>query len=111
MKRYCLAVDLKNDPKLIAEYEYWHEAENGWPEIHKSIVAAGVIDMQIYRTGNRLMMVMDTTDDYDADRKAVMDANNPKVQEWEQFMWKFQQPVPWAGEGEKWVPMKMIFKL
>lgn len=111
MKRYCYAVDLKDDPQSIAEYEYWHKAENGWPEIRKSILDADITDMQIYRTGNRLMMIMDTTDDYDADRKAHMDAGNPKVQEWEQLMWKFQQPVPWAREGEKWVPMFRIFKL
>lgn len=111
MKRYCLAVDLKDDPELIAEYEYWHKAENEWPEIRKSILDAGIIYMQIYRTGNRLIMIMDTTDDYDADRKALMDANNPKVQEWEQFMWKFQQRIPWAGEKEKWVPMNRIFEL
>lgn len=111
MKRYCFAVDLKNDPVLIAEYEYWHKAENGWPEIRKSILDADITDMQIYRTGNRLMMIMETTDDYDAGRKALMDANNSKVQEWEQLMWKFQQPVPWAQEGEKWVQMYQIFKL
>lgn len=111
MKRYCLALDLRDDPQLIAEYEYWHEAKNGWPEIRKSILDADIIDMQIYRTGNRLMMIMDTSDDYDADRKAILDGANPKVQEWEQLMWKFQQPLPWAGENEKWVPMKMIFKL
>jgi hypothetical protein len=35
MKRYCLALDLKDDPQLIAEYEHWHKAENGWPEIKK----------------------------------------------------------------------------
>ena len=111
MKRYCLALDLKNDPQLIAEYEYWHKTENGWPEIRKSILDADITDMQIYRTGNRLIMIMDTTDDYDAGRKALKDANNPKVQEWEQLMWKFQQPLPWAKNGAKWVMMKQIFKL
>jgi len=111
MKRYCLAVDLKNDEQLIAEYEHWHKAENGWPEIRKSILDADITDMEIYRTGNRLVMIMETTDHYDAGRKALMDANNPKVQEWEQLMWKFQQPVPWAAEGEKWVMMNQIFKL
>ena len=111
MKRYCLALDLVADPKLIEEYEHWHKAENGWPEIKKSIIDAGITDMQIYRTGNRLFMIMETVDDYSGERKAKMDANNPKVQEWEQLMWKFQQPLPWAKEGEKWVLMKKIFQL
>lgn len=111
MKRYCLALDLKDDPRLIAEYEHWHKAENSWPEIRKSILDAEILDMQIYRTGNRLFMIMETSDDYEAKRKEAMDALNPKVQEWEQLMWLFQQPLPWAKDGEKWVLMKQIFKL
>ncbi|WDF81326.1 L-rhamnose mutarotase [Mucilaginibacter sp. KACC 22773] len=111
MKRHCLALDLKDDPHLIAEYEYWHKAENGWPEVRRSILDAEIMDMQIYRTGNRLFMIMETSENYFAAKKAAMDALNPKVQEWEQLMWKFQQPLPWAKEGEKWVMMDQIFQL
>ncbi|MBB6127157.1 L-rhamnose mutarotase [Mucilaginibacter lappiensis] len=111
MKRYCLALDLKDDPQLIAEYEHWHKAENNWPEIRKSILDAEIRDMQIYRTGNRLFMIMETSDHYEAEKKEQMDALNSVVQEWEQLMWKFQQPLPWAKEGEKWVVMEQIFQL
>ncbi|PTQ96586.1 L-rhamnose mutarotase [Mucilaginibacter yixingensis] len=111
MKRQCYALDLKDDPELIAEYEHWHKAENGWPGVRKSIIDAGITDMQIFRTGNRLFMIMDTCDDYEAAKKAAMDASNPAVEEWEKLMWKFQQPLPWAGENEKWIPMKKIFQL
>ncbi|MCF6407270.1 L-rhamnose mutarotase [Chitinophaga filiformis] len=111
MKRYCLALDLKDDPQLIAEYEYWHRAENGWPEVKRSILDAGITEMQIYRTGNRLMMIMETNDEFNASAKMAADAANPKVQEWEQLMWKFQQPLPWAKEGQKWVIMEQIFQL
>jgi len=111
MKRYCLALDLKDDPQLIAEYERWHKTENSWPEIRKSILDAEILDMQIYRTGNRLFMIMETSDHYDAEKKGQMDAINPKVQEWEQLMWIFQQPLPWAKDNEKWVIMEQIFQL
>jgi len=111
MKRYCLALDLRDDPQLIAEYEHWHKAENSWPEIRKSILDAEIRDMQIYRTGNRLFMIMETSDRYDAEKKEQTDALNSIVQEWEQLMWTFQQPLPWAKEGEKWVLMEQIFQL
>ena len=111
MKRYCLALDLVNDPELTKEYEHWHKAENAWPEIKKSILDGGITDMEIYRTGNRLFMIMETVDDFSFERKGAMDAANPKVQEWEQLMWKFQQPLPWAKEGEKWILMDKIFQL
>ncbi len=38
-KRYCLTLDLKDDPNLIAEYRRHHEKV--WPEITKSIRDAG----------------------------------------------------------------------
>ncbi len=111
MKRYCLTLDLKDDAALIAEYEYWHKKENNWQEVTESILNAGIVHMDIYRTGNRLVMIMETTDCFDPSRKAQLDAGNPKVQEWEALMWTYQQPLPWAKEGEKWVEMKQIFQL
>jgi len=111
MKRYCLALDLKNDAALIAEYEHWHKSENIWPEIKESILISGITDMQIYRLHDRLFMIMDTDDTFSFDRKAGMDAANPKVQEWEAFMWKFQQPFLFAKAGEKWMLMDQIFDL
>ena len=109
MKRYCLALDLKDDPQLIAEYEAYHQ--NVWPEILRSIYESGIISMEIYRVGNRLFMIMETTDDFDFGKKATMDAANPKVQEWEELMWKYQQAIPGAKKGEKWMFMEKIFAL
>ncbi|MBS1512595.1 MAG: L-rhamnose mutarotase [Bacteroidetes bacterium] len=111
MKRYCLALDLVDDPALIAEYEHWHKAENAWPEIKKSIADAGIAQMEIYRTGNRLFMIMETTDHFSFAGKSAADAANAKVQEWEQLMWKYQLALPWAKPGEKWVLMDKIFNL
>lgn len=111
MKKYCLAVDLADDPGLINEYEHWHRAENRKPEIMKSITDTGITKMEIYRTGNRLFMIIETDETFSFDRKTAMDAANAQVKDWEQFVWKFQQPLPWATPGEKWVLMKKIFEL
>ncbi len=109
--RHCFALDLKDDPTLIAEYERWHAPGGVWPEILESIKSAGITSLDIYRTGNRLFMVMEVSDDFSFDKKATADATNPRVQAWEELMWKFQQPLPWAKEGEKWVLMEQIFEL
>lgn len=109
MNRYCFACDLIDDPGLIAEYEYWHK--NVWPEVLQSITEAGITDMQIYRFGTRLFMVMEANDSFSFERKAEADATNMKVQEWEQLMWKFQQAIPGSKPGEKWVLMDKIFQL
>jgi len=56
-------------------------------------------------------MIMETEDDFNFDTKATMDAGNLKVPEWEQLMWKFQQPMRWAKAGEKWILMDKMFNL
>ena len=109
MNRYCLALDLKDDPKLIDEYERLHQQVR--PEIEKSIVDAGVLSMEIYRVGTRMVMIMEVDDDFSFERKASMDAANPRVQEWENFVWKYQQALPGSNPGEKWIVMKKIFDL
>jgi len=108
-RRYCLALDLKDDPGLIAEYERHHQEV--WPEITRSIRASGIEDMEIYRTGNRLLMVMEVSDGFSFEAKAEADRTSPRVQEWEALMWRFQEPLPWASPGEKWIRMERIFKL
>ena len=109
MQRYCLALDLKDDPAIIADYERYHQQV--WPEIIQSIKSSGITVLDIYRTGNRLFMIMEANDQYSPVEKAKADAANPKVQEWETLMWKFQQALPWAKPGEKWVLMEKIFSL
>jgi L-rhamnose mutarotase len=109
MKRYCLALDLKDDPTLIAEYEKLHQ--DSWPENLKAIKDAGIEIMEIYRTGNRMFMIMETSDEFSFEKKSEVDKTNPKVLEWEKLMWNYQQALPHAKPGEKWVVMKKIFEL
>jgi len=108
-KRYCLALNLKDDPKLIAEYKRYHEKI--WPEITKSIKDSGIEDLEIYQLGTRLFMVMEVSERFSFEAKAKADHENPKVQEWEKLMWRFQKPLPEAKPGEKWLLMERIFKL
>jgi L-rhamnose mutarotase len=111
MTRFCFALDLIDDPQLIAEYERWHEPGNVWPEITSAIKAAGIEQLEIFRVENRLFMIMDVSPDFSAEAKAASDAQNPKVMAWETLMWKFQQALPSAQPGEKWIPMKRIYSL
>lgn len=109
MKTFCLTLDLKDDPQLIGEYEKYHEEV--WPEIISSIKESGIRKLEIYRWENRLFMVMKTDDDFTFEKKTAMDNDNVKVQEWEELMWKYQQALPGAKPGEKWMLMKKIFEL
>lgn len=108
-RRFCLTLDLKDDPKLIAEYKRYHEKI--WPEITQSIKDSGIEDMEIYLLGTRMFMIMEVSESFSFDAKTNADRLNSKVQEWERLMWRFQQSLPQAKPGEKWLPMERIFKL
>ncbi len=111
MTRLYFALDLRDDEAAIREYEQWHRPDRIWPQIVASIRAAGISDMEIYRTGNRLVMMMETGPAFDPAAKAAADAADPRVQAWERLMERFQQALPWAATGQKWVPMTRIFSL
>jgi L-rhamnose mutarotase len=108
-RRFCFTLDLKDDPALIAEYRKYHEKI--WPEITESIKNSGIVDMEIYLLGTRMFMVMEVNESFSFETRAKADQQNPKVQEWEQLMWKFQQPLPESRSGEKWRLMERIYKL
>ncbi len=107
--RYCLLLDLKDDATAISEYDRYHREV--WPEIQQSIRDAGIRNMQIYRSHNRLFMIMETAPGFSFDAKGKADAANPKVQQWEKLMENYQQRLPWAGAGEKWILMEKVFEL
>jgi L-rhamnose mutarotase len=108
-KRLCFALDLKNEPELIRQYELHHE--NVWPEIIASIKDAGIVALEIYRTGNRMFMIMEANENFSLEAKSKSDAANPMVQKWEALMWDYQQALPAARPGEKWILMNKIFDL
>lgn len=111
MPRLCYLLDLHDDPELIAEYERRHRPDAVWPEIVASLRKAGIRELEIYRCGDRLAMLMDVDEDYSPAAKAAADAADPRVQAWEALMWKFQKPLPGAAPGEKWREAGRIFAL
>jgi L-rhamnose mutarotase len=108
-RRFCLALDLKDDPTLITDYKRHHEKI--WPEIAESIRDSGIVELEIYLLGTRLFMIMEVNESFSFEAKAVADRSNPKVQQWEDLMGRFQQPLPQAAPGEKWMLMERIFRL
>ena len=109
MPRHCLTLDLKDDPKAIAEYKQYHVKI--WPEVRDSLFDAGITDMEIYLLGTRLFMIMDVDDTFSLSGKAAADAANAKVQEWEAIMGQFQQPLPQSRPGQRWLEMERVFNL
>ena len=111
IKRYCLAFDLRNDPALIRQYRYVHSKEGMWPAIPKGIKAVGIFDMEIYLSGTRMYMILETPTDWDYDSQMALCGTLEKQAEWNEYVWQFQQRLPYAKNGEKWMHMEKVFHL
>lgn len=110
MKTLTFALDLKDDPEIIAKYDEYHRAV--WPEIVRGAAASGVRSQRIFRTGNRLFMIIEVDDDYDwRSGFARYMAETPRAREWDTLMRTFQQPVPSAGPDDWWTPMEEVYNL
>jgi L-rhamnose mutarotase len=110
-KHFCLTLDLKDDPGLIDEYLYWHRKENIWPEVPEGIRAAGIRQMEIYRLGSRLFMIIEGSPGFDFQRDMDLLATLPRQKEWERFVSKYQKSLPGETSSEKWKLMEKIFEL
>lgn len=106
---HYLALDLVDSEEKIAEYQRLHEKI--WPEVVVHLRQHGILNMEIYRLGTRLFMVMEVSEQFDAAAFALASRNNATIQRWEALMWQYQLPTPWTPEGEKWVALERIFSL
>jgi L-rhamnose mutarotase len=109
--RTCLALDLKDNPDLIAEYEKMHTLEGIWKEIPKGIKAGGIADMQIYRIGNHMFMIVDLIDGETVETSFEKIGKMDRQPEWAVFMATFQQKLAEAQPNEHWAKMKQVFAL
>ena len=110
-KRFCKTLSLEDDPELIKEYKKVHAPGATWPEITRGMIEVGILDMEIYISGNKLFMIMDTVPEFDHDRAMTELATKPRQSEWEAFVSKFQKTSSKASADEKWTLLERIYKL
>jgi len=111
VKRYVQTMDLKDDPELIAEYRRRHSEQLAWKEVLDGIRQVGILDMQLFIFGTRIVMIVDTPLDFDWNQAMKELAQLPRQQEWEDYMAMFQQCEEGATSDEKWQMMERMFYL
>jgi L-rhamnose mutarotase len=110
LKRHVLTLDLREGPGVVEAYRAHHDAI--WPEVRASLLRIGIRSLEIYLLGRRLVMVLDTDDDFDREaRFAAHVASDPRCAEWEALMKTFQQAPPGAPPGALWTEMERVFRL
>ena len=111
VKRYVQTLDLRDDPEMIREYRKWHSEEFHWKEIREGIKAVGILEMEIYILGTRLVMIVDAPEDFDWTEAMNRLATLPRQAEWEAFVAKLQGCRADARSDEKWQMMERMFRL
>ncbi|MDI7775077.1 L-rhamnose mutarotase [Asticcacaulis sp. EMRT-3] len=104
-------LDLKDDPAKIESYKAWHQPGKPPEAVTRAIREAGIAELEIFLTGNRMVMVLTPGPDFDHSGKNQSESDDPQVQAWETLMWQFQQALPFAAPGEKWVRLEKIYAL
>lgn len=107
-KRYCLVLDLKNDPEKILKYRWYHSDEGIWKEIRETTKAAG-IEVEIYNVDNRLFMICEMDNDIDFSEARARMNGGKRNPEWENLMQNFQQALP--GRPLEWILMEKIYEV
>lgn len=109
--RHVLLLDLQDDLAAIAAYRHWHRPGGPPAAVSRAIRAEGITALEIWHVGDRLVMLMETTPEFDPAAKAARDSADPDVQAWETLMDRFQRPLPFARDGQKWVEAERIYAL
>jgi L-rhamnose mutarotase len=110
-KRYVQFLEISNDPELMKQYRYWHSEEHHWQEIRDGIRQVGILEMEIYMLGNRLVMIVDAPADFNWQEAMDRLSTLPRQAEWEAFVARFQGCAAEARSDEKWQPMERMFRL
>lgn len=109
MAIFALALNLKDDPRLIEDYLEHHR--HVWPEVLQAIRATGVEDIKIYLSGRRLFMVMVGPEGFDPEQAFAEYRREPMVIRWETLMQSMQERLLGASGGQWWIPLSPIFDL
>jgi L-rhamnose mutarotase len=110
-KRYVQFLEISNDPELMRQYRYWHSEKHHWQEIRDGIRQVGILEMEIYMLGNRLVMIVDAPADFNWQEAMDRLSTLPRQAEWEAFVARFQGCAAEARSDEKWQPMERMFRL
>lgn len=110
-KRFVQTLDLRDDPEMIKEYRKWHSQEFHWQEIREGIKAVGILEMEIYILGTRLVMIVDAPEDFNWEEAMNKLSTLPRQAEWEAFVARLQGCDTQARSDEKWKMMERMFYL
>lgn len=105
-----LTANLVEDEKMQKEYVDYHATQfEKWPEIAKGFCNADFQQLQVFKNGRQLMLVISIPKGESLDKlNPKTTENNPRVDEWNALMKKYQTGIEGTKPGEVWNFLKKI---
>lgn len=105
-----LTANLVADTRLQQEYMNYHATQlEKWPEVSKGFCNADFQQLLVYRSGRQLMLVISIPKGESLDKlNPRTTENNPRVDEWNKLMSKYQEGIEGTKPGEVWVFFKKL---
>ncbi len=105
-----MTANLVNDTVKQKEYMEYHRTQfEKWPEVSKGFIHADFQQVLVFRTGRQLMLVISIPQGKTLDElNPKTTENNPRVNEWNKIMAKYQEGIDDAPKGTTWVMFSSI---
>ena len=105
-----LTANLVNDEKMQKDYVDYHKTQfEKWPEIAKGFCNADFQQLQVFKNGRQLILVISIPKGESLDKlNPKTTENNPRVDDWNNLMKKYQTGIEGAKPGEAWIFLKKI---
>ncbi|WP_304062368.1 L-rhamnose mutarotase [Pedobacter glucosidilyticus] len=100
-----LTANLVADTALQKEYLQYHATQfQEWPEVSKGFCDASFQQLLLFKNGRQLMLVISIPKGKSLDElNPKTTENNPRVNEWNKLMSKYQEGITGTAEGKTWV--------
>jgi len=105
-----LTANLVADTAMQHEYMNYHKTQfEEWPEISKGFCNASFQQLIMFRNGRQLMLVISVPKGKSLDElNPKTTENNPRVDDWNKIMAKYQEGIEGTKEGEVWAVFDSI---
>ncbi|WP_187264492.1 L-rhamnose mutarotase [Pontibacter beigongshangensis] len=105
-----LTASLVQDSTLQKEYLDYHATQfEEWPEVARGFCNASFQQLQLFKYGRQLMLIISIPKGASLEELDPKTAeNNPRVDDWNNLMKKYQEGIPDAAPGETWVFLKPL---
>lgn len=105
-----LTANLVKDPKLQQDYLNYHATQfKKWPQVSQGFCNADFQQLLVYKSGRQLMLVISIPKGKTLDElNPKTTENNPRVDQWNAIMKKYQEGLPGTKPGEVWVFLQPV---